>query len=352
MLRPTMGTLLAMISLLVSFLLTLRTWARPRAALQLEVLALRHQLQVLERTRPRRVRHSKADRWLWIELSRIWMGWRTTLVIVKPETVIAWHRRGFRLWWAWRSRRRIGRPTVPTDIRTLIRDMANANPRWGAPRIHGELLKLGIDVCQATEAKYMVRRRQPPTQTWRTFLQNHIGQIVAADFFVVPTATYRLLFVLVLLAHDRRRIRHVAVTAQPTAVWTAQQLREASPWDEAPRYLIHDRDHAFDGLEATAKAMGIEEVLTAPHAPWQNPFVERFIGSARRECLDHVIVFNEAGLQRLMTLYCSYHERSRTHLSLDKDPPIPRPVAPPGEGAVVAIPEVGGLHYRYRRRAA
>jgi hypothetical protein len=235
-------------------------------------------------------------------------GWRTTLVIVKPETVIAWHRRGFRLWWAWRSRRRIGRPTVPTDIRTLIRDMAHANPRWGAPRIHGELLKLGIDLCQATVAKYMVRRRQPPSQTWRTFLQNHIGQIVAADFFVVPTATYRLLFVLVLLAHDRRRIRHVAVTAQPTAAWTAQQLRQAFPWDQAPRYLIHDRDHAFDGLEATATAMGIEEVLTAPHAPWQNPFVERFIGSARRECLDHVIVFNEAGLQRLMTLYCSYHE--------------------------------------------
>jgi putative transposase len=246
----------------------------------------------------------------------------------------------------------MGRPAVPTDIRTLIRDMANANPRWAAPRIHGELLKLGIDVCQATVAKYMVRRRQPPSQTWRTFLQNHIGQIVAADFFVVPTATYRLLFVLVLLAHDRRRIRHVAVTAQPTAAWTAQQLREAFPWDEAPRYLIHDRDHAFDGLEATAKAMGIDEVLTAPHAPWQNPFVERFVGSARRECFDHVIVFNEAGLKRLMTLYCSYFERSRTHLSLDKDTPIPRPVMPPGDGAIVAIPEVGGLHHRYERRAA
>src|SRR6202163_371120 len=226
------------------------------------------------------------------------------------------------------------------------------NPRWGAPRIHGELRKLGIDVCETTVAKYMVRPRQPSSQTWRTFLRNHLGQIVAADFFVVPTATYRLLFVLVLLAHDRRRIRHVAVTAHPTAAWTAQQLREAFPWDEAPRYLIHDRDHAFDGLGTTAKAMGIDDVLTAPHAPWQNPFVERFIGSARRECFDHVIVFNEAGLQRLMTLYCSYHERSRTHLSLDKDTPIPRRVMPPGEGTVVAIPEVGGLHYRYERRAA
>ncbi len=341
-----------MMSVLVSVLLTLRTWARSRAALQLEVLALRHQLQVLQRTRPRRLRLTKADRWLWMGLSGIWTGWQTPLVIVKPETVIAWHRRGFRVWWAWKTRRRIGRPTVPADIRALIRTMAQANPRWGAPRIHGELLKLGIDVCQATVAKYLVGRRQPPSQTWRTFLRNHVGQIVAADFFVVPTATYRLLFVLVLLAHDRRRIRHVAVTAQPTAAWTAQQLRQAFPWDQAPRYLIHDRDHAFDGLEATAKAMGIEEVLTAPHAPWQNPFVERFIGSARRECLDHVIVFNEAGLQRLMTLYCSYHERSRTHLSLDKDTPIPRPVMPPGDGTIVAIREVGGLHHRYERRAA
>jgi putative transposase len=169
---------------------------------------------------------------------------------------------------------------------------------------------------------------------------------------VVPTATYRLLFVFVLLALDRRRIRHVAVTAHPTAAWTAQQLREAFPWDQAPRYLIHDRDHAFDSLAPPAKAMGIEEVLTAPRAPWQNAFVERFIGSARRECFDHMIVLNEAGLRKLMTLYCSYYERSRTHLSLHKDTPIPRPVTPPGEGAVVAIPEVGGLHHRYERRAA
>jgi len=339
-------------SVLLSFLLTLRTWARSRAALQLEVLALRHQLQVLHRSRHRRVRLAKTDRWLWVLLSRLWTEWRLALVIVKPETVIAWHRRGFRLWWTSKSRCRMGRPTVPTEIRTLIRTMAEANPRWGAPRIHGELLKLGIDVCQATTAKYMGRRGQPPSQTWRTFLRNHIGQIVAADFFVVPTATYRLLFVLVLLAHDRRRIRHVAVTAHPTAAWTAQQLREAFPWDEAPRYLVHDRDHAFDRVGTTAQAMGIEEVLTAPRAPWQNAFVERFIGSARRECFDHVVVFNEAGLQRLMTLYCSYHERSRTHLSLYKDTPIPRPVTPPGEGAVVAIPEVVGLHHRYERRTA
>jgi transposase InsO family protein len=241
---------------------------------------------------------------------------------------------------------------VPADVRTLIRTMAQANPRWGAPRIHGELLKLGIDVSQATVAKYMGRRQQPPSQTWRTFLRNHLDQIVAADFFVVPTVTYRLVFVLVLLAHDRRRLRHIAVTAHPTAAWTAQQLREAFPWNEAPRYLIHDRDHAFDALGATATAMGIEDVVTALHAPWHNPFIERFVGSARRECFDHVMVWNEAGVRQLMTRYCSYYERSRTHLALDKDAPIPRPVMPPGDGAIVAIPEVGGLHHRYERRAA
>src|SRR5216683_472572 len=244
-----------MMSVLVSLLQTLRTWARSRVALQLEVLALRHQLHVLQRSRPRRLQLARADRWLWVVLSRVLTGWRTALVIVKPETVIAWHRRGFRLWWAWRSRRRMGRPTVAADIRTLIRTMAQANPRWGAPRLHGELLKLGIDVCQATVAKYIVRRRQPPSQTWRTFLANHIGQIVAADFFVVPTATGRLLFVLVILAHLRRRVVHVAVTGHPTAEWTAQQLREAFPWNETPRYWIRDRDLASAGVGAIATAM-------------------------------------------------------------------------------------------------
>jgi putative transposase len=341
-----------MMAVLLCLLLTLRTSARSRAALQLEILAARHQLQVLQRNRPRRVRVTTTDRCLWVLLSRIWTRWRTALVIVKPETVIAWHRRGFRLWWAWKSRPRMGRPTVPAEVRALIRTMAQANTRWGAPRIHGELLKLGIDICQATVAKYMGRQRQPPSQTWRAFLQNHIGQIVAADFFVVPTATYRLLFVLVLIAHDRRRIRHVAVTAHPTAAWTAQQLRDACPWDEAPRYLLHDRDHAFGALRAAAKAIGIEEVLTAPRAPWQNAYAERFIGSVRRECLDHVIVFSATGLQRRMKLYCAYYEQSRTHLSLNKDAPIPRPTAASGDGRVVAIPQVGGLHHRYERQAA
>lgn len=201
----------------LSILLTVRSMIRSRAALQLEILALRHQLQVLGRPCHRRVRLTRPDRLLWVWLSRVWQGWRSAVVIVKPETVLTWHRRGFRLLWTWKSRRRTGRPAVPPDVRTLIRTMSEANPLWGAPRIHGELAKLGIDVGQATVAKYMARRQRPPSQAWRTFLANHVHQIAAADFFVVPTATYRLLFVLVILAHDRRRVVHVAVTAHPTA---------------------------------------------------------------------------------------------------------------------------------------
>ncbi len=186
------------------------------------------------------------------------------------------------------------------------------NPLWGAPRIHGELLKLGIDVCEATVAKYMARCQRPPSQTWRTFLANHIDQIAAADFFVVPTITYRLLFVLVILAHQRRRVTHVAVTAHPTAAWTAQQLREVFPEDTAPRFLIHDRDHAFFALAATASGMGVRELRTAPRSPWQNAYAERVIGSIRRGCLDHVIVVNETGLSRILTRYLAYYHQSRS----------------------------------------
>jgi putative transposase len=227
-----------MMSVLSSILLTLRGWAQSRAAFHLEVLALRHQLQVLQRSRPRRLRLMKADRCLWAGLSRSWTGWHTALVIVSPQTVIAWHRQGFRVFWTWKSRRRIGRPTVPTDVRALIRTVSQTNPLWGAPRIHGELMKLGVEISQATVAKYMVRRTTRPTQTWRTFLANHLQQVAAADFFVVPTVTCRLLFVLVILAHERRRVVHVAD-------------------------LLHDRDTAFHAWTTTATAIGIEEVITA-----------------------------------------------------------------------------------------
>jgi putative transposase len=341
-----------MTSVLISILAMLRGAVRSRAALHLEILALRHQLQVLQRSRPPRLHLVKADRWLWGWLSVAWSGWRTALLIVKPETVIAWHRQGLRLFWTWKSRRRNGRPPICTDVRTMIRRMAKENPLWGAPRIHGELLKLGFDASQATVAKYMARPTSRPSQSWRTFLANHVQQIAAADFFVVPTATCRLLFVLVILAHERHRVVHVAVTEHPTAAWTAQQLREAFPWSEAPRYLVHDRDAAFSAWTATAAAIGIEEILTTPRSPWQNAYAERLIGSIRRECLDHIIITNERGLRRALAAYVEYYLKSRTHLALNKDAPVSRSVATPADGEIVAVPHLGGLHHRYERRAA
>jgi putative transposase len=335
-------------SVFCSLLTTLRDCGRSRAILQLEILALRHQLHVLERSRRGRLPLTRLDRLLWVWFSRVWSQWRSALVIVKPETVISWHRRGFRSYWAWKSRHRTGRPQVDPEVRALIRTMSAANPLWGAPRIHGELLKLGLTVSQGTVAKCMLRQRRPPSQTWRTFLANHVHQLIAADFFVVPTATCRLLFVLVLLAHDRRRVVHVEVTDHPTAMWTAQQLREAFPWDKAPRYLLRDRDHVFAGV----KAIGVQEIMTAPRSPWQNAYVERFIGSVRRECLDHMVVLTTAGLRRILKEYVAYYERSRTHMSLNKDAPIPRQVADVRTGRIVAFSAVGGLHHRYERRAA
>jgi putative transposase len=234
----------------------------------------------------------------------------------------------------------------------LIREMSTANPLWGAPRIHRELLKLGISVSESTVAKYIRRHPRPPSQTWRTFLTNHASQIMAADLFVVPTVTFRLLFVLVLLAHDCRRIVHVAVTAHPTAAWTAQQLRNAFPKNAAPHYLLHDRDSVFAGIATTIAGMNVRAVRTAPRSPWQNACVERVIGSIRRECLDHVIVTTAAGLHRVLTAYVGYYLRSRTHLALGKDTPSRRLVTPPSAGRIVAIPEVGGLHHRYDRVAA
>ena len=339
---------------MLTLLFSVRDCFRARAVLQAEILALRHQLLVLQRSsRGHKLRLRWTDRVLWVSLSRLWNDWRSVLLLVKPETVIAWHRKGFRLYWSWKSRRCNGRPSVSAEVRNLIRQMSFANPRWGAPRIHGELLKIGIPASQATVAKYMARHRKPPSQSWRTFLRNHTKDLVSVDFFVVPTITFQLLFAFVILRHDRRRPVHFAVTANPTAEWTARQLSEAFPWDTAPRYLLRDRDGAYgEEFCETAKWMGIREVLTAPRSPWQNAFVERLIGSIRRECLDHVMVFHEAGLRRILKDYFEYYERYRTHLSLDKDAPFSRPVEPPPLGPVIEIPQVGGLHHLYTRQAA
>lgn len=303
---------------------SVRQGFRTRAALQAEILALRHQLLVLHRSsRGHRLRLGRADRLLSVWLSRLWSGWQSALAIVKPETVITWDRQGFRLYWRWKSRHPLGRPSVSRELIDLIRKMSLANPRWGATRIHGELLKLGFEVSQAKVAKYMVRQRRPPSQTWRTFVRNHMRDMVAADFFVVPTVSFNLLFVFVILSHDRRRLVHFAVTEHPTSEWAARQLLEAFPWGNAPRYLLRDRDGSYgEKFCEAANWLGIREVLTAPQSPWQNAYVERWIGSIRRECLDHVIILNEAGLRRVLKSYFDYYERSRTHLSLAKDAPI------------------------------
>jgi putative transposase len=343
-----------MLIFLASLLATLPSILRSRAALELENLALRHQVGVLQRSARKRPKLILLDRLLWAALSRVWSDWRSALAIVQPETVVAWHRRGFRLFWAWKIRRgQPGRPTLPREVRDLIRRMCRENPTWGAPRIHGELLKLGINVGESSVSKYMIRSRKPPPPTWRTFLDNHAKQLVSIDFFTVPTICFEVLYVFLVLAHDRRRILHFNVTAHPTAEWTGQQLREAFPFEQVPRYLLRDRDAIFgEEFHRQVTDMGIHEVLSAPRAPWQRAFVERVIGSIRRECLDHVIVFQESSLRRILDSYFEYYHRSRTHLSLGKDSPEPRPIQPAEMGRVVAVSQLGGLHHRYERRAA
>jgi len=326
---------------------------RSRLSLQMEILALRHQLAVYHRT-GKRPRIRPADRILWAWLSRIWPGWRDVLIFVKPATVIAWQRRRFRDHWRRLSQNSgPGRPQVAKEIRELIRRMSMANSMWGAPRIVGELGKLSISVAKSTVEKYMVRSPKPPSPTWRSFLKNHARDLVAIDFFVAPTVRFKVLFVLVVLAHHRRRVVHFNVTEHPSASWTAQQLVEAFPWDEAPRYLLRDRDGVYGAAFCKRiRSMGIREVLIAPRSPWQNPFVERVIGSIRRECLDDVIVLNERHLKRMLKDYFDYYHGWRTHLSLDMDCPESRPVQPAAAGQIVEFPEVNGLHHHYERCAA
>src|SRR5438094_3103068 len=321
--------------------------------LAIENLALRQQLAVYKRTAPR-PRLRTTDRLFWVGLARVWTGWRQALVIVSPTTVLRWQRRRFRAYWTRLSGRLTGgRPPVNAEIKTLVTRMAAANPLWGAPRIHGELLKLGIDVAERTVSRFLPKRRSPPSQTWRTFLTNHVRDLVAIDFFTVPTARLRVLFVFVVLAHDRRRVLHFNVTEHPTAAWTAQQIVDAFPDDSALSYLLRDRDAVYGHVfRQRVQGLGVGEVLTAPHSPWQNPFAERLIGSIRRECLNHVLVLGERHLRRTLARYFAYYHRARTHLSLDKDAPHGRSIEQPELGRVIPIREVGGLHHRYIRRAA
>ena len=336
----------------MSVFVFVRGLLRDRAWLAAEKLALRQQVAILKRTNSR-PKLRCWDRIFWVWLARLWTEWRTVLVLVQPDTVIRWHREGLRLYWRWKSRTApVGRPRIDAEVRDLIRRMARENPLWGAPRIGSELRLLGYEIADSTVAKYLPRDRKPPSQSWRAFLANHVGDIAAIDFFTVPTATFRVLFCCLVLRHARRRAVHVHVTAHPTAAWTAQQIVEAFPYDTAPRFLLRDRDGAYgEVFHRRVRRMGIQEVLTAPQAPWQNPYVERVIGSIRRECLDHLIILSEAHLRRILTAYLAYYHEARPHLALARNAPVPRNVEHPSKGKVSAIPYLGGLHHRYARAA-
>jgi transposase InsO family protein len=321
---------------------------RSRVMLEAEIWTLRQQINVLRRTAPKKLTFCAVDRMIFVGLYRLFPKICDALAIVKPDTLVRWHRAGFRSYWRWKSRRRGGRPIVPVEIRRLIREMSIANPLWGAPRIHGELLKLGIDIGQTSVAKYMARRRGPPSQGWKTFLNNHADGIAAMDLFVVPTISFRLLYGLLIMGHGRRQILWFGVTSHPTAEWMANQLTEACGWEQAPRYLIRDRDGVFGELFVRRlRSMGIRDRPTSPRSPWQNGFAERLIGSIRRECLDHVVVFGERHLRHILLSYMKYYNEVRTHLSLEKDTPVSRAVE--RSGRILCRPVLGGLHHQYIR---
>jgi putative transposase len=319
----------------------------------LENAALRQQLAVFKRD-VKRPQLRRWDRLFWIGLRAIWKDWKSALVIVRPETVISWQQKRFkRYWWRLSQSKGPGRPRVSSEIRTLISNMAAANPFWGAPRVHGELLKLGYEISERTVSRLMPKNDKKPSQTWTTFLRNHVGQMVSIDFFTVATVRLHVLYVFVILAHDRRRVLHFNVTEHPTAVWAAQQIIEAFPEDGAPRYLLRDRDGIYGHCFTTRiEGMGIEQVRITARSPWQNCYVERAIGSIRRECLNHMIVLSEQHLRRILKSYFRYYHESRTHLSLSKDAPESRAIQANELERIVQIPQLGGLHHRYERRAA
>ena len=337
-----------MIGLFCFVLAVLASPFKSKLRLEAENAVLRHQLIILRRGLHGRVRLTNHDRWFFVQLYRWFPAILRVLTIMRPETLVRWHRAGFRRYWRWKSRRRGGRPPVETELRALIRQMSIENPLWGAPRIHGELLKLGFEVAQSSVAKYIVKRRVPPSQGWRTFLRNHAPDIAAMDLFVVPTIGVDLLYALVIVRLDRRDLVWVNVTTNPTAEWVARQTTEAFPWDMAPGYMIRDRDRVY-GTVVTRRlrAMGIRDKPIAPASPWQNGLVERLIGSIRRECVDHIIVLGEAHLRRILKSYARYYNETRTHLALDKDAPVSRPVQRTGVVRSLAIP--GGLHHHYAR---
>ncbi len=336
--------------LLLHRLTLIRALAADRARLATENLLLRRQILVLRRS-VKRVRLDDGDRAFWVAVHRWLEDWKDHVVIVKPETVLRWHREAFRAFW--RSRSKPGRPPVVADGITLIRRISSENPLWGAPRIASELALLGHVVADSTVATYVVpRSRRPPSQTWRTFLKNHLGVSAACDLFTVPTWTCKVLFAFVVLSHDRRKILHGNVTLHLTAEWVAQQLTEAFPGDAAvPRCLHRDQDGVYgDVVRKRIAVIGMEEIVSAKQSPWQNPFVERVIGSIRRECTDHILALGEGHLRRVLRADVEYDNRCRCHRSLARNAPEPREVED-GRDAVRAVPHLGGLHHHYTRAA-
>jgi Integrase core domain. len=345
-----------MIHFMSAVLAGLAAFFRSRADFALEILALRQQVAVLKRKRLRPPLNS-SDRLFWVLLQRFWPGWKSALIIVKPDTVVGWHRAGFRYYWSWKCRRHPGRPRISTEIRELIVRLAEENTGWGAPKIHGELLKLGFEISERTVARYLRRlhRRGDPKKSWPTFLKNHREVIVALDFFTVPTITFRLLYCFFVIEHERRKILHCNVTAHPTADWVLQQLRQTFTGDEPYRYVILDHDAKFNAeMMMFLKSTGLKPKRTSIQAPWQNGTAERWVGSARREILDHVIALNEGHLRRLLREYIAYHQEDRIHDALGKETPNHRPVEhrPSPTAVVVSGARLGGLHHRYSWREA
>ena len=319
-----------------------------RERLKAEIVVLRHQLNILRRKAPKRPRLSGSDRALFVWMHRLFPSIASAITIIRPETVIGWHRAGFRAWWRWKSRNLGGRPLVDRELRDLIRRMCEENRLWGAPRIHGELPKLGFTIAQSTVSKYMLRGRRPPSQSWKTFLRNHADGIAGMDFLVVPTLTFERLFVFVVLGLGRRGILWIGVTTNPAALWLANQITEAFPWDTAPKYLIRDNDGVYgEVFTRRLRAMGIRDRPTALRSPWQNRYVERAICSIRRECLDHLVVLNQTHLRRVLQRYISYYNATRTHFGLEKNSPNRRPIE--RHGRIVARAILGGLHHEYCR---
>jgi transposase InsO family protein len=335
-----------MIALIRFVLAVLASPFESKSRLEAENAVLRHQLIVLRRKLKGRARLTNNDRWFFVWMYRWFPTILKVVTIIQPETLVRWHRVGFRRYWCWKSRSRGGRPQIETELRALIRQMSTENQLWGAPRIHGELLKLGFSVAQSTVATYMVKRRGSPSQGWRAFLRNHAPDIAAMDLFVVPTIGFKLFYGFVIVRIHRRDLVWINVTTNPTAEWVARQITEAFPWDGAARYMIRDRDRIY-GTVVTRRlrAMGIREKPIAPASPWQNGFAERLIGSIRRECLDHIIVFGETHLRRILKSYANCYNSVRTHRSLHKDAPISRPIHQ--IGIIRSHPILGGLHHHY-----